>query len=143
MDGKDEGRKCEPFAVAYADEIEHIERARANADEFDIECEFTDDEVVCIINRLREAWRNDFNRLQNRMIRIARSLEIRKGDTGECEECGKTISLSELAENFGWCGECMDRHLREDGFFSDEADEYARCETHLPREKAARESEGK
>lgn len=56
------------------------------------------------------------------MIRIARSLEIHKGDTSECEECGKTISLSELAENIGWCGECMDRHIREDGLFSDEGE---------------------
>lgn len=32
-----------------------------------------------------------------------------------CEECGKAIAWDEYAVNFGWCDDCLNRHLKEDG----------------------------
>lgn len=32
-----------------------------------------------------------------------------------CEECGQPIPWDEYAVNFGWCEDCMTRHLRADG----------------------------
>lgn len=45
----------------------------------------------------------------------SRRRQLETGDTMKCEECGKVIAWDEYAVNFGWCDDCMTKHLKEDG----------------------------
>lgn len=51
--------KNETVAEVIAAERDHIERAKADAEDLEIECEFTDEEVVCIIDRIEAAHRRE------------------------------------------------------------------------------------
>lgn len=66
-------------------------------------------------DQVEAAWKNEVRRMRNKMSDIVKQMQMAKGDTKKCEECGKVIAWDEYAVNFGWCDDCMNRHLKEDG----------------------------
>ena len=44
-----------------------------------------------------------------------RAHQLETGDTMPCESCGKVVAWDEYAANFGWCDECLNKHLKQDG----------------------------
>jgi len=63
----------------------------------------------------RAYWTEERQAEFREQIRKSREEQIAKGDTMKCEECGKVVSWDEYAVNFGWCDDCMEKHLKEDG----------------------------
>ena len=66
-------------------------------------------------DQVEAAWKSEVRRMRNKMSDIVKQMQMAKGDTQKCEECGKAIAWDEYAVNFGWCDDCLNRHLKEDG----------------------------
>lgn len=69
-------RDNEKFSEAIAAERDHIERAQADAEDLEIDCEFTDDEVVAIIDRIEAAHMREVDELKNKCEEYERQPEL-------------------------------------------------------------------
>lgn len=88
---------CETFDAALAAERDNIKRAQADSEGLEIECVFTDEEVVAVIDQLEAAHKREVAELVRCLKSVVDCYDIIGTDPDSGEDYG-TIKESAYAE---------------------------------------------